>query len=138
MKGKRETERKTWAKENYDRRDKIRVGLTPRKMRQVFLNAKKENKVNNEKLCIQTNTSIHAVQAIEDGSAFSVHLAARLLYFILTKQDIDRSEYKNKPKELFVDYLAGKRFRYKNETTVPTPPKVDNPKACNLPLFLKR
>ena len=80
--------------------------------------------------------SKYAVEAIENGSAFDTYIVARLFYFMLTNSDIDDSKYKDQHIELFVDFLAGKTFRFRNY--IPHKSRVvENPKACNLPLYLK-
>ena len=134
----REIERIQWKIETREERARIRFSLTPQKMRSIYLNLKKENKMTTDRLCIKSNTSRYAIEAIETGTMFDTYTAARLSYFIMTNNDIDHSEYKNEPIELFVDLLAGKKFRYKNNVNMSPNKPVDNPKACNIPLYLKK
>ena len=133
----REMERYIWKRENRHRLAQIRLTLTPSKMRIIYLTVKKEKKVTIERLCIKSNTSKYAIEGIENGTVVDTYTTARLVYFMLTNNDIDRSVYADEPIEVFVDYLAGLEFRIRN--FVPAQNRViDNPKACNLPLYLKR
>lgn len=126
-----------WLTETRERRAKIRWSLKPTQMRKIYLDELNKKKITREKLCIKSNTSKYAIEAIENGKVFDTYVIARMLYFILTNSDIDDSKYKNQPIELFVDYIAGKTFRIHNH--IPQKPKVvDNPKACNLPIYMKK
>ena len=133
----REMERYIWKRENRHILAQIRLRVTPSKMREIYLKVKKEKKVTNERLCIKSNTSKYAIEGIENGTVVDTYTTARLVYFMLTNNDIDRSVYADEPIEVFVDYLAGLEFRMRNY--IPAQNRViDNPKACNLPLYLKR
>lgn len=133
----REMERYIWKRENRHILAQIRLKVTPSKMRVIYLKVKKEKKVTIERLCIKSNTSKYAIEGIENGTVVDTYTTARLVYFMLTNNDIDRSVYANEPIEVFVDYLAGLEFMIRN--FVPAQNRViDNPKACNLPLYLKR
>lgn len=125
-----------WLLNTREQRAKIRWSLTSERIKKIYIEERKKKKMTIEKICIKSNTSKYAVEAIENGSAFDTYIVARLFYFMLTNSDIDDSKYKDQPIELFVDFLAGKTFRFRNYI----PHKsivVENPKACNLPLYLK-
>ena len=125
-----------WLINSREQRAKIRWSLTSEQMKKIYIDEREKQKMTVEKICIKSNTSKYAVEAIENGSAFDTYIVARLFYFMLTNSDIDDSKYKDQPIELFVDFLAGKTFRFRNY--IPHKSRVvENPKACNLPLFLK-
>ena len=134
---KRLMERWKWKQQSKKQRSLLRFSLTEKKMRNIYMQLKKEMNVSNDRLCIKSNTSRYAIEAIDNGTLLDTYTMARLTYFILTHQDIDDSEYRNEPAEVFVDYLAGWHFTVRHSL----PQKhsvVENPKACNLPIYLKR
>lgn len=133
----REMERLLWLQESREKRALIRWSLTNEKMRSMYINARKESKMTIDKLCIKANTSRYAIEAIENGTSFDTYTAAKLFFFIKTNRNIDDSEYRHYPIEVFVDFLAGIKFRYRNSIPAKTN-KIDNPKACNLPIYLKK
>ena len=137
MEQNRKHDEAAWLSSTREWRAQIRWSLTSEQMKKIYLNVRNQNKMTIEKLCISSNTSRYAVEAIEKGSAFDTYTIARLMYFLLTNNDIDDSMYKNHPVEVFVDYLAGKKFRFHNNIP-PQPRTIDNPKACNLTLYLKK
>lgn len=118
-------------------RFEIRMSLTPQKMKAIYLQLKQERKLTTDKLSVKSNTSRYVIEDLEKGKKFGEYTVARLVYFLLTNRDINQSEYKEKPKELFVDYLVGKVFRFSNITNIPRNKPVDNPKACGLHIYLK-
>ena len=129
--------RARWLQDTREIRARIRWSLTTDKMRSIYINERKESKTTIEKLCIKSNTSKYAIEALENGSVFDTYTAAKLLFFILTNQNIDDSEYKHHPIDVFVDYLAGWEFRFQNYMP-PEFKSIENPKACNLQLYLKK
>lgn len=133
----REMERLSWLQESREKRAQIRWSLTKEEMRSIYIKARKESKMTIDKLCIKANTSRYAIEAIEKGTFFDTYTAAKLFFFIKTNRNIDDSEYWHNPIEVFVDFLAGLKFRYRNNPPTQSY-KVDNPKACNLPIYLKK
>lgn len=133
----RELERIIWLEESREKRAQIRWSLTKEEMRSIYIKARKESKMTIDKLCIKSNTSRYAIEAIENGTFFDTYTVARLFFFIKTNRNIDDSDYRHNPIEVFVDFLAGIKFRYRNNLPAQLN-KLDNPKACNLPLYLKK
>lgn len=137
VKHNRELERIIWLEESREKRAQIRWSLTKEEMRSIYIKARKESKMTIDKLCIKSNTSRYAIEAIENGTFFDTYTVARLFFFIKTNRNIDDSDYRHNPIEVFVDFLAGIKFRYRNNLPAQLN-KLDNPKACNLPLYLKK
>ncbi len=127
-----------WEQQTEQKRFQIRSSLTPQKMREIYFKLKDEKKKTTDYLRIESNTSQYAIEAVENGDSFSTYHAARLVYFLLTNGDINDTKYYYSPMELFVDYLAGKSFSYVVKRTKQNHRPIDNPKACGLPIYLKK
>ena len=108
--------------------------------------SKKQNKkITKEQLSIKSNTSLYAIENLENGTRIEAYTAARLVYFLMTSRDIDQTAYGSDPEGLFVDIIMGKSFGgvnfneiVKNYSKIKKNKIVDNPKACGLPIYLKK
>lgn len=118
-------------------RTKIRDSLYLQQIQEIVVDLKRKRNISTFTLSTKSNVSQYSIEAIENGSNINIYDAARLVHYLVTNRDIDNSKYKDNPKELFVDYLSGKRFSY-SSTRKRKSPRFDNPKACNLRLFLKK
>lgn len=138
IKRKKEADAFLWEQQTEQERFQIRSSLTPQMMRDIYFKLKNEKKKTTDYLRIESNTSQFAIEAVENGETFSVYAAARLVYYMLTSGDINNTKYYYMPMEFFVDYLAGKKFPYVVKRTAQNNRRVDNPKACGLPIYLKK